>query len=883
MNNSDYGLLRKSRMAVGIAVASAILVACEGDDGDDGMDGAPGADGLTSLINQVPVEAGDDCANGGARVDSGIDDNGNGVLDEDEVDATEFVCNGEDGATSGPDPLLTPIATDPLSSMVAVTLNAGTGYESIPAYTKALVQDYVEGGNPLGGAFPLAAPADNTNDFIAVIGGLAQNVVVRWFDAITPDRSVDAPRFGANNDYLAYFGDGWNDDWNGDQLGSSPYFNGSSDAAWIWSNHEYISDDEPLALAAPEGQYLSLAKFLANAGVIDIDDPSNDSAWTQSLVDTHVDWEKKQHGGSWLRVERQADGRWEMVPHAAALRYDSSDSTLARITGYELSEQDTDDTGAVLPNDVVVGITADCSGGTSPWGTVFTAEENAQSQWGDFEAQWTNGSRQFVIDGDGGFSAGANISPNPAASETSEFGRHSDPATRHNRDAYGFLVEIDVGEAPEKFYESVNDGGDGSGHRKIGAMGRARWENMDFVTDANLQLVPNQPIVMYGANDRRAGRIYKWVSAGNYTESMTRGEVRALLDEGRLYVSHWEDLDALTGLTRYDPQDPNWAACSGDAVLNDKYVNNINPNGERPTLNDVIDNCPQFTEAAPGQGTWIELSVSNDAQVAPNAAANGDGTETVGAALRDVNWNNIGGFPSDNDVLSALFTASAKLGVRELNRPEDVEWNPVDQSLYIAFTYHGEEVGQLQDGTLVMRNLNGDAVATDGTVLPEGLAIPERGIVNVHDFERADNFGTIFRLVEANGANPGASMTFSYYPVFYGVQGDDAFAIARPDNLSIDQDGGVWFGTDGNTSSSSNNAVDGIAYLDLNPAHKEGQPGVVNPSYGKAFRILHGSSNGETTGPAWNANQDTIFYNNQHPGEGSQRDSSAWPSSQSGI
>ncbi|MCP4130957.1 MAG: hypothetical protein GY754_08245 [bacterium] len=38
------------------------------------------------------------CPNGGVSIDSGIDENGDGVLDPDEVDNTDYVCNGEDGA-----------------------------------------------------------------------------------------------------------------------------------------------------------------------------------------------------------------------------------------------------------------------------------------------------------------------------------------------------------------------------------------------------------------------------------------------------------------------------------------------------------------------------------------------------------------------------------------------------------------------------------------------------------------------------------------------------------------------------------------------------------------------------------------------------------------
>jgi len=768
------------------------------------------------------------------------------------------------GGTPGGDPATESIATRPLSALVAVSLSADSEFDNIPDYTKSFVDRYAQGEEIPG--FPLAVPPREA-DVAGVLDGLQQNVVVKWFDAITPNLGADAPRYGANNDYLAYFGDGWDSDWQGGIVASGPMFNGSPDAAWMWSNHEYISNDEPQPTVAPTGQYDTLATFLTSNGLLPITDPTNAAEWTQSVVDQHVVWEKRQHGGSWLRVERQADGSWRLVQHEDAKRYDSTDSTLARITGYTPAELDNDDSGNPLPEGVAVGITADCSGGQTPWGTVFTAEENAQSQWGDLESTYVS-DRQFVID-NASFGKGALISPDVSAANDSEFGRSSDENTKHNRDLYGFLVEIDPGQPGDRYYTSVADGGDGVGHRKLGSMGRARWENMDTVTNTVQELIPGQKIVFYAANDRRAGRVYKWISEEPYTAGMTRPQVRALLDEGTLYVGHWTDLDALTGLTKYDPEDPGWASCSTDAILN---------GDDDGTAVTVRDNCPGLTEDSPGKGVWIRLSVDNADQVAPNADALGAGT-TVGDALKDLSWNGVGGFEDDNDVLSALFTVSQKLGVRELNRPEDVEWNPVDESLYVAFTYHGRTIGMKQDGTLIYRNTNGDPVDFDGNVLDPGEPLPARSIANLHTFERADNFGSIFRVVETGG-NPEESLTFDFYPVFFGSQGESALDTARPDNLSIDADGGVWFGTDGNTSGSTNASADGIHYLDLDPAHKAGQPGIVNPTYGLGFRILHSANDAEATGPAWNSTMDTIFYNAQHPGEF--RDS-AWPSSQPEI
>ena len=72
------------------AAVGALLGAC---DGKDGRDGAAGAGGLGSVIAQTVLPRGDkNCPAGGARVDSGIDDNSNGVLDSGEIDASNFVC-----------------------------------------------------------------------------------------------------------------------------------------------------------------------------------------------------------------------------------------------------------------------------------------------------------------------------------------------------------------------------------------------------------------------------------------------------------------------------------------------------------------------------------------------------------------------------------------------------------------------------------------------------------------------------------------------------------------------------------------------------------------------------------------------------------------------
>jgi hypothetical protein len=61
--------------------------------------GNTGPDGLNSLINTIDEPAGVNCSSGGYKILSGIDMNGNNILDESEVQNTDYLCNGDDGAT----------------------------------------------------------------------------------------------------------------------------------------------------------------------------------------------------------------------------------------------------------------------------------------------------------------------------------------------------------------------------------------------------------------------------------------------------------------------------------------------------------------------------------------------------------------------------------------------------------------------------------------------------------------------------------------------------------------------------------------------------------------------------------------------------------------
>jgi hypothetical protein len=73
-----------------------------GTTGLQGPAGAAGTNGLNALIKTTTEPAGSNCANGGTKIETGLDANNNGVLDASEVNAsqTKYVCNGGSNSNS---------------------------------------------------------------------------------------------------------------------------------------------------------------------------------------------------------------------------------------------------------------------------------------------------------------------------------------------------------------------------------------------------------------------------------------------------------------------------------------------------------------------------------------------------------------------------------------------------------------------------------------------------------------------------------------------------------------------------------------------------------------------------------------------------------------
>ncbi len=91
--------MRLHRVGLGLSLIVG-LAACTGDQGeqgDQGPQGPGGTPGHVALVNTSAEPAGANCADGGTKIEAGVDTNDNGTLDASEVTSTSYVCEGGNG------------------------------------------------------------------------------------------------------------------------------------------------------------------------------------------------------------------------------------------------------------------------------------------------------------------------------------------------------------------------------------------------------------------------------------------------------------------------------------------------------------------------------------------------------------------------------------------------------------------------------------------------------------------------------------------------------------------------------------------------------------------------------------------------------------------
>ena len=202
------------------------------------------------------------------------------------------------------------------------------------------------------------------------------------------------------------------------------------------------------------------------------------------------------------------------------------------------------------------------------------------------------------------------------------------------------------------------------------------------------------------------------------------------------------------------------------------------------------------------------------------------------------------GFHSQADVLIDTRRAADLLGATPMDRPEDVETNPVNGRVYVMLTNNNtrkpEQISKLHPRAT---NLYGHIVE----LLPPGTEGSDGARGALHT---ADTFRWEVLLLAGNPAKPehGAK----YHPDTEKMGN----WLAAPDNCCFDNRGRLWITTDQGSSQRSTGIPDGVYACDVNGAGR---------GLTKFFYAC--PRDAEMCGPAFTPDNKTLFVAVQHPGE----------------
>lgn len=147
--------------------------------------------------------------------------------------------------------------------------------------------------------------------------------------------------------------------------------------------------------------------------------------------------------------------------------------------------------------DRIIGTLANCAGGVSPWGTVFSAEENFHSQVPE------------EVKADGTSFPPESLPVNGLNGQGNPFGLAGNK--------YGWMVEIDPSNKDDY----------GTKHTWLG---RFRHEAVAIRAESH------QPLAIYSGCDRTGGHLYKFISEGKVINPQDKQNSQ-LLEKGMLYVA----------------------------------------------------------------------------------------------------------------------------------------------------------------------------------------------------------------------------------------------------------------------------------------------------------------------------------------------------------
>ncbi|WP_210651643.1 PhoX family phosphatase [Nocardioides sp. SYSU D00065] len=321
-------------------------------------------------------------------------------------------------------------------------------------------------------AFEAIAPAAVTVDDVTVPAGYEWDTIIRWgdpilrgaptFDPANQTPEAQAGQFGYNNDYLDII-----------------ETNRQGTRALLVCNHEYTNE----GIMFPPGT-----------------DP-------ETLIRTA--W--AAHGMSVVELKRRRRGeKWTYVPGARLNRRITLDTPFAvdgPAAGSDLLKTAADPTGTR-----VLGTMNNCAGGTTPWGTVLSGEENFNQY---FKATGTDPREaRYGLSATQDARNWRSIDPRWDAT-------NPDYANEPNR--FGWIVEVDPSDPR-------------STPVKHTAMGRFKHEG------ANVIVNRDGHVVAYMGDDERFDYLYRFVSRDRIRRGDSwwdRRHNKTLLSEGDLSVARF--------------------------------------------------------------------------------------------------------------------------------------------------------------------------------------------------------------------------------------------------------------------------------------------------------------------------------------------------------
>ncbi|WP_243855095.1 PhoX family phosphatase [Diaminobutyricimonas sp. TR449] len=318
-------------------------------------------------------------------------------------------------------------------------------------------------------------PIDASIDDFVVPAGYQWAPIIRWGDPILPG----APEFDINNQTpeaqaLQY---GYNNDY----LDIIELQGRGGRHALLVTNHEYTNPGIMFPPAANEAERLKqLAITMAAHGM------------------AVVELEREKKGRPWTYLRSSDYNRRVTV------------STPFRLTGpaagSDLMKTEADPSGTIA-----LGTFGNCAGGTTPWGTVLSGEENFNNY---FRSPGTTAGQKRY---------GLSNSPSTYGWEAIEprFDGVANPGYVNEPNRFGYIVEIDPMDPT-------------STPVKHTAMGRMKHEG------ANVTVAPDGRVVAYMGDDERFDYLYKFVSHKKFrsgNSDKARAHNKTILETGDLFVA----------------------------------------------------------------------------------------------------------------------------------------------------------------------------------------------------------------------------------------------------------------------------------------------------------------------------------------------------------